>query len=60
MMTTISEMKLIQYRDAGLPTYTYFWTKDNKVFGPYFNSEKEAHDWINSAWDNWKANRDLG
>lgn len=58
-MKTISEMKLIQYRDAGLSTYTYFWTKDDKIFSPYFNSEQEAHEWINNAWDNWKSNRDI-
>jgi len=48
MMKTISEIKLIKYRDAGLPTYTYFWTRDNKVFSPYSDSEEEANAWIES------------
>ena len=40
-------MKLIKYRDAGLPTFTYFWVnKENRVVGPYFNSEQEAQDWL--------------
>jgi hypothetical protein len=45
-------MELVKYRDAGLPTYTYFWvTPENRVVGPYFNSEQEARDWLaqNSA-----------
>lgn len=38
---------LVRYRDAGLPTYTYFWiTEDENVFGPYFDTEQEAIDWI--------------
>ena len=41
-------MKLIQYRDAGMSTYTYFWVKEEGrgVISPYFNSEKEANDWL--------------
>jgi hypothetical protein len=40
-------MELIKYRDAGLPTYTYFWVNEkNKVVSPYFNSEQEAQDWL--------------
>jgi len=38
--------ELIRYRDAGMPTYTYFWTIDKKVISPYFDSEKEAEDWM--------------
>lgn len=55
----MSEMKLVQYRDAGLHTYTYFWTKDDKVFSPYFDSEKEAKEWLETTWDNWKSNKDI-
>jgi hypothetical protein len=44
---TMSEIKLVKYRDAGLPTFTYFWvTNDHKVISPYFDSEKEAQDWL--------------
>jgi hypothetical protein len=40
-------MELIKYRDAGLPTYTYFWiSKDNRVLSPYFNSAEEAERWL--------------
>jgi len=40
-------MELVKYRDAGLPTYTYFWvTPENRVVGPYFDSEEEARDWL--------------
>ena len=41
------EMELIQYRDAGLPTYTYFWvSEDNRVLSPYFNTKEQAEDWL--------------
>lgn len=40
-------MKLIKYRDAGLPTYTFFWvTNQCKVIGPYFESEAAAVQWL--------------
>lgn len=43
-------MKLIKYRDAGMSTYTYFWTGNgsngSKVISPYFDTEKEATDWM--------------
>jgi hypothetical protein len=40
-------MKLIKYRDAGMSTYTYFWSgTGSKVVSPYFDSEKEATDWM--------------
>ena len=31
-----------------MPTYTYFWTKEEGkgVLSPYFDSEKEANDWL--------------
>lgn len=39
---------LVKYRDAGLPTYTYFWiTEQSKVYGPYFDSPEEANEWLN-------------
>ena len=41
-----SEPKLIMYRDAGMTTYTYFWTIDKKVISPYFNSETDATNWM--------------
>ncbi len=48
-MKTIKEYKLISYRDAGLPTFTFFWVNENeKVCSPYFNSEDEAQNWMKS------------
>jgi len=39
-------MKLIKYRDAGMSTYTYFWTREEGgVISPFFNSEEEAKAW---------------
>ena len=40
-----TDMELIKYRDAGMSTYTYFWTIDKRVVSPYFDSETEALDW---------------
>ena len=39
--------KLIKYRDAGMNTYTYFWTIDGRVVSPYFDHEKDAKEWTN-------------
>jgi hypothetical protein len=44
-------MDLIKYRDAGMHTYTYFWTVDNRVVSPYLDTEKEAFDWLESLTD---------
>lgn len=53
-------MKLVQHRDAMLPTYTYFYVNnDEKISSPYFDSEKEAEVWLASQWDSWKPARDL-
>ena len=44
----VAKFTLVKYRDAGLPTYTYFWiTEQSKVYGPYFDSEEDANDWLN-------------
>lgn len=52
-------MKLIQYRDWGMSTYTWFWvTDDDKVVGPYFNSENDANEWMLEQLDNVKAMKD--
>ena len=37
--------KLIKYRDAGMNTYTYFWTINGRVVSPYFDHENEAKEW---------------
>jgi hypothetical protein len=38
--------KLVKYRDAFLPTYTYFWTIDDLVVSPYFDDEESANKWL--------------
>jgi YD repeat-containing protein len=40
-----SEPKLIKYRDAGMNTYTYFWTINGRVVSPYFDHENDAKEW---------------
>jgi hypothetical protein len=43
------KLKLVKYRDAGLPSYTFFWVDENhKTFGPYFDSEEEAKQWLDN------------
>ena len=42
-------MQLIQYRDSGLHTYTYFWIDDDRrVMSPYFDASSEAYEWLDS------------
>lgn len=53
---------LVKYRDAGMSTHTYFWKDENeRVASPFFDSEKEAWDYMKQAdeWDNWKPNKDI-
>jgi len=40
-------LELVQYRDAGMMSFTYFWTIDTRHVGPFFDSESEAKDWLN-------------
>jgi len=44
-------MTLIKYRDAGMATYTWFWvdSETKHQVSPYFDSEKDANKWANSA-----------
>jgi hypothetical protein len=37
--------KLVKYRDAGMNTYTYFWTIGGRCVSPYFDHEKDAKEW---------------
>jgi hypothetical protein len=40
-------MELVKYRDAGMHSYTYFYkNKDNHTISPFFDSEKEAEEWL--------------
>lgn len=41
-----SGLELIKYRDAGMNTYTYFWVDGQKTVSPFFDSEKEAKEWL--------------
>lgn len=44
---------LVKYRDAGLPTYSYFWVDEkHRVMSPYFDTEKEALDWMDKRFGN--------
>ena len=56
-------MTLVKYRDAGMSTYTYFYKNDkNHTISPFFNSEKEAEDWLKQQveqFENWKASKDI-
>ena len=54
-MTSIDEPKLIRYRDAGMSTYTYFWTLNGIVLSPYFDNEITAKEW---TYEDKSANRD--
>lgn len=61
MTLVVERIELVKYRDAGLPTYTWFWvTSNHKVISPYFDSEEDAMSWKNdnhstTEWDNWKS-----
>lgn len=42
-----TKYKLIKYRDAGMMTFTYFWTDDKEqIVGPFFDTEKLAEEWF--------------
>jgi hypothetical protein len=41
-----SGLELIKYRDAGMHTYTYFWTKNSKTISPFFDTEIDAIKWL--------------
>lgn len=48
---------LVSLRDPGLPTYTWFWMKEDKcgyehVVSPYFSNSEEAMVWAdnNPEW----------
>lgn len=50
MGKAVYKFELMEYRDAGMPTYTYFWTDNGKrICSPYFDSQKEALDWMNEG-----------
>lgn len=56
-------MKLVKYRDAGMHTYTYFYVNsEDRTISPFFDSEKEAEEWLNKhidQFENWKSSRDI-
>lgn len=56
----MTEYKLVKYRDAGMNTYTYFWTDfRGRIASPYYESEADAMKWKRDEWDDWKANKDI-
>ena len=42
---------LVVSRDPGLPSYTYFWTHNNKLMSPFFNREVDAIEWLKKSED---------
>lgn len=42
----VKEYVLVQYRDAYMPTYTFFWISGKKIMSPYFNDEESANEWL--------------
>jgi hypothetical protein len=51
-MTDASDMILESIRDPGLPTYTFFYTINNRIVSPYFNSSSEALEWLSDNVSN--------
>ena len=45
--TEMQNIELIEYRDIGMHTYTYFWIdeKYKTVLSPYFDNITEANNW---------------
>ena len=58
-------LELVKYRDAGMPTYTFFWVQSGSkaVLSPYFDREEEAMSWAvknnYDPWNEWKPNKDI-
>lgn len=57
--TRIGDHVLIYLRDPGLPTFTWFWVKEEscnrrhrnvaqKIISPYFNTKEEAMVWADN------------
>ena len=45
----MGDYTLVISRDPGLPSYTYFWTKNNKLISPFFNREVDAMEWLKNS-----------
>lgn len=55
-------LTLVQYRDAGMNSYTYFWkNEEERCVSPFYDSEADALGFIKEAdeWDNWRPSRDI-
>jgi len=45
-------MELVQYRDAGMNTYTWFYVNEkHHCISPFFDTEQEARDWLDEVFD---------
>lgn len=45
-------MELVKYRDAGMTTHTWFFVNEKQqCISPFFDSEEEAKDWLDSVFD---------
>jgi hypothetical protein len=43
-------MTLINYRDAGMITHTWFWVDHKgRMISPFFDSEQQAREWAEST-----------
>lgn len=41
------KIELVQYRDVGMSTFTYFWVNSKKqIVSPYFDNEQDATKWV--------------
>lgn len=53
-----SGLELVKYRDIGMHTFTYFWTKDRKLVSPYFDTEQEAHQWLTEVLSQYRPQKE--
>lgn len=46
-------MKLIKYKDSRdiYSSYEYFWTHDDYIIGPYFDTEEAAISWYKEHFE---------
>ena len=52
-MSRTIEYELVEYRDIGMSTYTYFWIDDKRrISSPYFDSDMEAKEWLDEQFRN--------
>ncbi len=45
----VGDYVLVVSRDPGLPSCTYFFTKNGKIKSPFFDREKDALSWLENS-----------